>query len=162
MILTGDAKGRHLIPRGALALKGGTGMCHATVMTHPFFRPVGAPKPTNLQSMHRFQFLEKICIFNLVFGQNFSSQDAIFKTSIPKTPTFFKGFGNRVAHTHQKSWVAQYHLPMTHFSLVQYYWQMIPRDGTPSSHDAFLTGAMILTGDTNLSHLPMMHFPLVQ
>ena len=64
---------------------GGSGMCrgHEWLMT-PFFRPVGAPFPTNSPSMRhfkmctQFQFLEKFCIFSLVFGQNFSSQDAKF------------------------------------------------------------------------------------
>ena len=49
----------------------------------PFFRPVGAPYPTNLPSMCRscaphFQFLEKICTFSLVLA----------KISALKTPHF--------------------------------------------------------------------------
>ena len=63
----------------------------------------------------RFEFLEKFCIFNLVFGQDFSSQDANFQNFHYKDPSFFKEnplprpyFWKSVQHTptkKKKSWV---------------------------------------------------------
>ena len=59
----------------------------------PFFRPVGAPEPTNLPSLRRsgaphFQILEKFSIFSLVLVKISALKMQIFRIFVPKTPHF--------------------------------------------------------------------------
>ena len=108
-----------------------TGMCRSHDSRHPFIRPVGAAVMTPFfqasQCSLAYQFPInallmcppfsipwKFCIFSLVFGQNFSSQDAKFLSFCSQDPLFFKEvnlprpyfwnptFGTHAAHTHQK------------------------------------------------------------
>ena len=87
--------------RGALPLEGGMGMCRSDDPHFP-----GQSVLPNLLIFH-------LCIFSLVFGQNFSSQDANFWIFAPKTPYFSRKtyfvnptFGNsRGTCPLKKSWV---------------------------------------------------------
>ena len=79
-------------------MEGGTGMCCGH---DPFFQASQRFRSAlpSLPIYHQcaahvlpapFQFLEKFCIFSLVFGQNFSSHDAKCLNFLFQDPSFFK------------------------------------------------------------------------
>ena len=49
-----------------------------------------------------FKSSEKSCIFSLIFGQNFSSQDAKLLNFCAQDPSFFKKIRSLEGHTHKK------------------------------------------------------------
>ena len=78
---------------GALPLEGGTGMCRSHEPGSLFFMPgsLAYQFPSNSPLMFPpFSNFRIICIFSLVFSQNFSSQDAKFPNFRSQEPSFFK------------------------------------------------------------------------
>ena len=74
-------------------MESGTGMCRghdplfsgqSALPSLPIYHQCAAHVPPH------FKFLDKFCIFSLVFGQNFSSHDANFPNFHSQDPLFFK------------------------------------------------------------------------